>query len=123
MGWKNVKEHYQIGHAVAVYEGKGICIGSSLCHDLITINPWRRTVHQSSLGVRGNEDLERYWTEINADLDKLWTLIEQEDTFSAEIPVFTWKGSEIVEKSCEKPGYPNLTHDGDLMYDNRFSVD
>lgn len=27
MGWKNVKEHYQIGHIVCV-TSKGLCIGS-----------------------------------------------------------------------------------------------
>ena len=27
MGWKNIKEHYRIGHTVHVTD-KGICIGS-----------------------------------------------------------------------------------------------
>jgi hypothetical protein len=122
MGWKNVKEHYQIKHQVAVYDGEGICIGSPLCHDLIIIDRWRKTV-KHTMTLRGNEDLERYWDEMHADLDKLWALIEQEDTFSSDIPVFTWKGEEVIEKSCETPGYPNVTHDGELMYENRFSTD
>ena len=28
MGWKSIKDHYQICHQVAVYPEKGICIGS-----------------------------------------------------------------------------------------------
>ena len=38
MGWKNVKEHYRIGHSVHVTE-KGICIGSSYIPDIIIIAP------------------------------------------------------------------------------------
>ncbi len=123
MGWKSVKDHYRIGHTVSVYEDKGICIGSSLCHDLVVIDPWRRKVGTSSLGVRGNEELQRYWTEINADLDKLWELVDADDAFSASIPVYTWKGADIIEEFCETPGHPNITHDGHLMYENRFSTD
>lgn len=40
------------------------------------------------------------------------------DTFTASIPVYSYEDGTIIEKLCEKPGSPNLTHDGDLMYDN-----
>ena len=36
MGWKNIKEHYRIGHAVQVTDA-GICIGSPYIHNIIII--------------------------------------------------------------------------------------
>jgi len=36
MGWKNVKEHYRIGHSVQVTE-QGVCIGSPYVHNLIVV--------------------------------------------------------------------------------------
>lgn len=29
----------------------------------------------------------------------------------------------VIEKQCEEVGYPNVTNDGELMYDNQFSTD
>lgn len=120
MGWKNVKEHYRIVHTVQVTDA-GICIGSQLCHDLIVINTARQKIVKADVGR--NDELTRYKQEMEADLDKLWTLVDAGDTFSANIPVYTWKDAEIVEELCEATGYPNVTHDGHLMYDNRYSTD
>lgn len=38
MGWKNVKEHYRIGHIVHVKDGK-ICIGFPHITDIMEISP------------------------------------------------------------------------------------
>jgi hypothetical protein len=122
MGWKNVKEHYQIKHQVAVYDGEGICIGSPLCHDLIIIDRWRKTV-KHTMTLRGNEDLERYWDEMHADMGLLKDLVASPDIFEKSVMVYTYEGGDILEKFCEEPGWPNVTHDGDMMYENMFSTD
>lgn len=49
--------------------------------------------------------------------------IQADDTFSASIPVFTYDGADIIEKRCEVLGWPNVTHDGALMYENSYSQD
>lgn len=120
MGWKNIKEHYRIGHLVQVTEA-GICIGSPYVHDLIVISHTGEVVktgdHQYS-----NKDLCRYISEFNADPDKLKTLASSPDTFSKSITVFTYDGCEIIEKQCEEPGWPNVTHDGQMQYNNCFSA-
>jgi len=122
MGWKNVKEHYQIDHIVCVTD-KGICIGSPYCHDLIVINQWQKKIMHPHESLGRSEDLTRYWDEMHADLDKLWDLIEKPDMFANSITVYTYRDSEIIEKQCEEPGWPNVTHDGELMYVNTFSTD
>lgn len=122
MGWKNVKEHYRIGHIVQVVEDKGICIGSGYVSDLIVIDPKGRTVKPGLLGISG-KDLMRYWDEIHADLPKLWELIEAPDTFERSLPVFTYRDGEILAYVCEDYDWPNITHEGAMMYDNRFFQD
>lgn len=120
MGWKNVKEHYRIGHIVQVTE-QGICIGSGYIHDIIVIATDGRVLKRYD--ERGNEDLRRYQQEIDADPDTLRRLIETPDVFRAGITVYTYEGGDILEKQCEDLGWPNVTHDGEVMYENRFSAD
>ena len=119
MAWKNVKEHYHIHHTVHMSEGD-ICIGSAYVHDLIRISP----VLGFTFALPPlSGDLARYWKEMEADLVTLRRLIDEPDTFSVSIPVYTYKGGEIIEKRCEDLGWPNITHDGEIMYENTFSAD
>jgi hypothetical protein len=120
VGHKKLKEHYRIGHAVCVTE-KGICIGSAYIHDLIIIS-LDGTIIKADDG-RVNEDLKRYMAEFKADPAKLREVVQAQDTFDASIPVYTYNGGNIVEKKCEKPGWPNVTHDGEMMFENTFSTD
>lgn len=117
MGWKNVKEHYQIDHQVQVTED-GICIGSPYVHNIIVISPEGKIVKEDDRTL--NDKLMRYQAEMHADPAKLKELVVTPDNFSASIPVFTYQGAEIIEKSCEVLGWPNVTHDGDMMYENTF---
>ncbi|MEO1108243.1 MAG: hypothetical protein AAFX90_10005 [Pseudomonadota bacterium] len=120
MGWKAVKDHYKIGHYVAMHEGKGICIGSGYIHDIIRIDPEKKTINWGKLGPSHNDDLARYWSEIHADLDAFWRLVEEDDQFTADLPVYTYEGGKVVEYACEQYGWPNVTHDGQMMYENTF---
>ncbi len=132
MGWKNVKDHYRITHIVQVTKTKvdgdhgdkmvnAICIGSSYIHNLIVIGLDGRILKRYD--ERGNDNLERYMQEMDADLDVLKRLVLSSDTFAGDsITVYTWEGAEILEKQCEAFGWPNVTNDGCLMYENTFSL-
>lgn len=117
MGWKNVKTHYRIEHTVQVTEA-GICIGSPYIHNIIVIGQ-DGTITRSYTGQ--NDDLVRYQKEFNDDPETLKRLIQEPDIFEASVQVFTYKGGEILEKQCEALGWPNVTHDGQIMHDNTFS--
>lgn len=120
MGYKTLKEHYRIGHAVCVTD-KGICIGSPYIHDLIIVGLDGAIIKADD--GRVNEDLNRYMAEMKAAPEKLREVVQAKDTFEAAIPVYTYDGGNIIEKLCEKPGWPNVTHDGDMMYENTYSTD
>ena len=120
MGWKTVKETYRIGHYVKVSEGK-ICIGSPYIHDIIVIGLDGKIVK----GYRdkyGNEDLKRYQDEFDADPAKLAAAVAATDMFGESETVYTYKGGEIIECKCEEVGWPHVTHEGWMMYENTFST-
>ena len=121
MGWKNLKERYGITHIVQVTE-KGICIGPPYVSDIIVVTA-DGVVKAGVMGVEGNDSLQRYFNEMSADREALIAVIESEDTFAKSIPVYTYDGGEIICKQCEELGWPNVTHDGQLMYSNNFSDD
>ena len=123
MGWKAVKEHYNIEHNVKVDDGK-ICIGSGYIPDIITFDFEGNFYNRKDPCVwTKDSELIRLQQVLDADPDLLKKLIKQEDTFTASIPVYTYSGAKITEHFCEELGYPNVTHDGLMMYENSFTTD
>lgn len=119
MGWKNIKNHYQIKHIVQVRGGR-IGIGSSMIHDLIRIS-FDGVVSWGNLGpATQNDDLMRIFKAMESNPAELKKLLDAPDSFVRSLPVWTYDGAEIIEKSCEEYGWPNCTHDGLLMYENAF---
>lgn len=122
MGWKNVRDHYQVQHTVQVTDA-GICIGSPYIHNIIVIG-LDGVVKKRYESGRTNEDLRRIQDAFDADPEKLKELVLSPDTFSQAITVYTYNDEgEILEKKCEELDWPNVTHDGLMMYENTFSED
>lgn len=119
MGWKNVKEHYRIQHIVQM-SSEGLCIGSGYISECIVVSRDGQLIKRHD---RSNDLLGRYQTEMEADPAKLKDLLNTPDSFVASIPVYTYEGGQIIEKHCEALGYPNVTHDGMIQYENLFSAD
>jgi hypothetical protein len=120
MGWKSVKDHYQIKHLVSV-RGTDIVIGSGYIPDIIVIDQTGQLIKRNRFG--SNDELARYQREMDADPETLKRLVAAVDQFKADITVYTYKGGEVLEAKCEVPGWPNTTHDGELMYENAFHLD
>lgn len=121
MGWKALKTHFQIErHTLEVDKGK-IKIGSGYIPELIVID---MATGELKLSETFPEFMRETYPALGeATPAELLALIQQEDQFDDAIPVFTYKDAEIIEKRCEKLGYPNVTHDGEMMYENTFSTD
>lgn len=119
MGWKAFKEHYGIEYIVQVCDGS-VIIGSAYVSEIIRIDETGRALWTTSMSQRPGDNLDRYMQAINADPSVSLALLWQPDTFSAFIPVWTYRGSEIVEEQCEEPGWPNITHAGNMMYENTY---
>ncbi|MGE4497551.1 MAG: hypothetical protein AB7E48_06695 [Deferribacterales bacterium] len=107
MGWKALKEKFKIEHIVQV-TSKGICIGSGYVSDLAVIN-----IESGEVEVNKTfpEFLGRFYPALlHANRDEILELIKVSDSFEGSITVFTYKGSEIIEKRCEaRQEYIHLT--------------
>lgn len=120
MGWKALKEKYNIQHQIQMTD-KGLAIGSGFVHNLIVINP-------ETGAIRENETFkglgrEQYSKLMDADPTEIVRTLEEQDTFERSIPIYTYEDSQVLKKYCEVPEYPNTTHDGCLIYENTFSTD
>lgn len=119
MGWKTLKEHFDIDHSIFVSDNK-IVIGNSLRNDLFYID--------INTGIIEYPDpsgtFKIIYPEIfNSTPDFLLGLIYNLDTFDQNLPVYTYSDGLILEKKCECYGVGNLTHDGIVMEENKFFKD
>lgn len=119
MGWKAFKQHYGIDANVFI-EKDILCIGNGYI-DFLKVSMDGQIEFEHQLGtdhkVHGVQEV------IKADPETAARLLQAEDTFERSIRVYTYDGAEILEKFCETLGYPNVTHDGLMMYENTYSPD
>lgn len=114
MGWKKVKDYYSIKHTVHVRDGN-ICIGSAYIPCIIVINHEGIVINDDG---KSNTSLVQAVAAFKADPAILKCLIEEKDEFVAHLPVWSFNENSIIEQRCEKHGWPNVTFDGQLMYEN-----
>lgn len=120
MGWKNVKEHYGIAHIVHVRDNH-IWVGSGYVPEIFGVRIDDLRIERKGHIGRG-EPFDSFIAAMNADKFALRRLIDEPDTFVRSIPCFTYAMDRIIEKQCEAFGWPNVTHDGEIMYENTFST-
>lgn len=120
MGWKTLKDHFSINHIVTS-GSRSIYIGSPCVNDLVVINKETGRVVNNSTFL--SLTMKEYPQLYEASPEDILQLINTQDDFEQSLIVYTYQGGEIIEKKCEQYGYPNVTHDGQLMYENTFSAD
>lgn len=120
MGWKALKERFGITHLVQVTDD-GISIGSGYIPNLATIDPVTGAVREPEAFARFLQ--HQYPALLAAAPADLVALLVAADTFTASIPVYFFENGTVVERQCEQPGWPNVTHDGRMMYGNIASTD
>jgi len=120
MGWKSVREHYGIEHIVKIVDAE-LHIGSAYVGDLLRVTPQGGVTRNRAFDKRG--EIGRYQDEIEADPARFAALFAQDDAFGETVPVYTYDDTGIVEKRAEEIGWPNVTTDGDLQYENRHFAD
>ncbi len=121
MGWKALVKHFNIDAQVAIWENT-LVIGTGYVSDLATLDLTNGRLSENSTFPgfieKNAPDL------LKASPEERLAQWQKPDQFTQNITVYTYSDDgEILEKLCEVEGYPNLTHDGCLMYVNRFSSD
>ena len=106
-------------------EGEKVCIGSAYIHDLISVD--KKTIKlRYKFGVPDDAELLAIWEKLKELIDsgEMKSIIDENDVIENPIPVFTYDNDfEIVESHTDALGWPNVTYDGKLMYDNMYFAD
>lgn len=108
--------------------GDHIGVGSYLCHDLISVNKKTMgmryaldTFHEGRKSIK-DQELEAIWDKLEEIIKTglLPEIIAGFDNIPEDkrIPVFYEHNHEIIESYCDALGWPNVTYDGVLMYNN-----
>lgn len=126
MGVKAIKQRYKIDYAVQKVDDN-IHIGSAYINDIIVISPEGKLIKKYkdgnyNDGWNTNKDLKRYQEELLTDEKTgfLKELVQQADEFGELFPVYTCEKGRTVKTYCEEYDWPNLTIEGELMYENTF---
>ena len=107
-----------------------IAVGSSLCHDLLSVNKTTLKVRYALDTFReGRKALENRSEELLFIWDKLHELIETgeindiinvKDNIENPLLVYTVIDGELIESITDEYGWPNVTDDGICMYNNDY---
>lgn len=103
-----------------------IAVGSPLCHNLISVN--KKTLklryaldtwHEGRNSLR-SEELLFIWDKLQELINngEIKNIIEGQDEIENPLPVFTVRDGKVVKSFTDQYGWPNITIDGDEMYDN-----
>lgn len=127
MGHKVLKEYYDIKYIVAIYNKEGlgpcVCIGSCYVHDLVAISIKDCKIKYSCIVKPGeNSEIGQLAARIAEDAKTgvIRALLDEPDTFARSLPVFTTDKWAVKAAFCEEYGWPNTTHDGEIMYENTY---
>jgi hypothetical protein len=109
-------------------KGECICIGSSMCDDLISMNKetlkMRYAIDAFNEGRKAikSEALALIWDKLHelAETGEIQDIINGNDEIENPLPVFIADDGIVRESVTDEYGWPNTTVDGELMYDNVF---
>ena len=118
MGIKALKREFKIGHIVQRLPGK-IVIGSPYVSELIAIHS-EGIVSKSRSVQSGKDEIGQiYDALIGCDKAKLLKILNDPEIPIDPKPVYTEATrGRVIKVYCEEYGWPNLTTEGVLMYDN-----
>lgn len=119
MGWKSLKDEYRIHHIVTADEQR-VHIGHLKDFHLASIDLSTGAV----LDDRSQAFLQSNYPKLAAASDEdRKTVLAQQDRFQRSLPVYSVAYGDIIQSACENYGYPNVTHEGKLLYPGAFTKD
>lgn len=122
MGWKKLKDHFRIHKIVHVRNGEiRISTIANNVIDVIAIDAAGTPRIESPAWC--STEFEAIFNQLESNPALVKELVLAPDSFSESETVFTYRNGQILEKHCEKFGWPNVTHDGCLMYVHRYAKD
>ena len=108
--------------------GEYVAVGSALCHNLISVNKatlemaYALDTFGKGRDALGNVELVAIWDKLHELIASgdIQDIIEGQDDIANPLPVYTADDGQIIESTTDAYGWPNVTADGKMMYDNTY---
>jgi hypothetical protein len=108
-------------------DGEKIFIGGAYCNDLISVNMETLEMNtalnkgEGRAGLR-NDELVMIWDKLTELIKngEIRDIIEGKDEIENPLTVYTVQDGELKECITDEYGWPNVTDDGFLMYENQY---
>lgn len=105
-----------------------ICIASPMCSDLLAINKetlkltYALDTFREGRKALKSEGLTAIWDKLEELIKsgEIKYYIDGCDELKNPIPIYSIRDGNLIIKYTEELGWPNITHDGELMYENSF---
>lgn len=105
---------------------KYIAVGSTLCHDLISVDKETlRVKYALDTFNKGRESINHeklifIWDRLHELIEsgEIQEIINGKDEIENPLPVFTIERGELIESITDKYGWPNTDDNGVCMYEN-----
>jgi chromosome segregation ATPase len=112
------------------WSGNKVCIGSSLCHDLINVDATtlklRYELDTFREGVKSikNEKLEAIWYKLEELIKsgEIKDIIEGIEEVENPITIYKVEDGKLITAYTEANEWPNVTHDGRGIHDGEYSL-
>lgn len=122
-----LKELLKTQYIIADYDSY-IGIGSHWCHNLISIDKTTFKLkyaldYNNTDTINKNSPMFDIWNKLEELISNntMIDIINGNDELDIKLPVFYMNTEgNIIESYTDEYGYPNITYDGKLMYDNYF---
>lgn len=122
-----LKELLKTQYIIADYDSY-IGIGTRLCHNLISIDKITFKLkyaldYNNTDTINKNSPMFDIWNKLEELISNntMIDIINGNDELDIKLPVFYMNTEgNIIESYTDEYGYPNITYDGKLMYDNYF---
>lgn len=111
--------------------GEYIAVGSPMCHDLISVDKKTlkmkyalafREHDREALVHKNAKELLFIWDKLEELIKsgEIKAIIEENDELDKPLEIWMWHSREhkVVKKYTDAYGWPNVTHDGEQIYEN-----
>ena len=106
--------------------GEYIAVGSSYIHNLISVNKstlkvkYALDTFNTGREAINHKPLEEIWDKLHELIEsgKIHDIIEGCDDIANPLPVYTVEDGQFIETTTDEYGWPNVTIDGKIMYEN-----
>ena len=116
MGVRTIARHYGATDMLVHIHDGSVLFGTEMCPDFLVVSNSGK-IEKITASIGRYQEICDY---IKQAPDKFVALLAEPEPVENPTTVYVYRNGKVEADFCKKPGFPNTTVDGELMYDNVF---